>query len=162
MNRLMPSLAFGLLLVISIAIKVYAGAGARAALVYPDDDDIAALLSENGFTTSKAAPNTDPVWTYGVRDDCRLQIASVSPQGWHRSTVEWEAGDRILLYSVSGRLYRSQPTLKPLMIHYLRRLQRYVGFDAPPVRVRAIIIARECTADAIASFNLAVLSATPL
>jgi hypothetical protein len=162
MNRLMPSLAFGLLLMISIAIKVYAGAGTKAASVHADDEDIAALLSANGFKTSRAAPNTDPVWTYGVSDDCRLQIASVSPQGWHRSTVEWEAAGRNVLYSASGRLYRRQPTLKPLMVHYFRRLQRYVGFNTPPVRVRAIVIGRECAADALASLNLAALSATPL
>jgi hypothetical protein len=162
MNRLMPSLAFGLLLVISIAIKVYAGIGTSAGLVDPDDEDIAALLSENGFTTREAAANTDPVWIYGVKDHCRLQIASVSPQGWHRSTVEWEAAGRIVLYSASGRLYRRQPTLRPLMVHYLRRLQRYVGVDAPPVRVRAIIVGRECAADDVVSLDLEALSPTDL
>jgi len=162
MNRLMPSVVFGLLLVISIAIKVYAGVGTSAGLVDPDDEDIAALLSESGFTTRKAAPNTDPVWIYGVKDHCRLQIASVSPQGWHRSTVEWEAAGRIVLYSASGRLYRHQPTLRPLVVHYFRRLQRYVGFDAPPVRVRAVVIGRECTTDALVSLDLEALSPTDL
>jgi hypothetical protein len=162
MNRLMLSMAFGLPLVVSIAIKVYVGLGASAAPTYPNDEDVAALLGANGFTTHKAAANTDPVWTYGVRDQCRLQIASVSPQGWHRSAVEWEAAGQMVLYSVSGGLHSSQPILKPLMIHYFRRLQRNLGFQASPVSVRAIIVGRECPADVIVALDLAALSSPPL
>jgi hypothetical protein len=158
MYRLMLNLGFGLLLVLSIAIKVYSSIGESMSAPYTGDQDIVALLRKNGFATHRAAPNTDPIWTYGVRDDCRLQIADVSPQGWHRSTVEWQAAGQVLLYSAEGKVSGRQPILKPMMTHYLHRLERYVGIDAPPVPVRAIIIGPECSPDMIASMRLEVLS----
>ena len=158
MHRLMLSLGFGLLLVLSIVIKVYSSAAGSMSATYSGDEDIVALLRKNGFTTHRAEPNTDPIWTYGVGDRCRLQVANVSPQGWHRATVAWQAAGQVLLYSVEGKLYDQQPILKPMTIHYLRRLERYLGIDAPPVRVRAIIIGPECPAETIASMKLEVLS----
>lgn len=158
MHRLMLSLGFGLLLSLSIAIKVRTDIGAGVLGMYPGDEDISAMLQRNGFDTGRAAPDTDPVWIYGVKDRCRIRIANVSPQGWHRSAVEWEAGGQALLYAASGRLYNRQPILKPMVIHYVRRLERYVGMDAPAVRVRAIIIGPDCPADAIVSSELAALS----
>ena len=156
MNRTILSALVITLLVASISIKILSY-GAHSS-TYPGDDDIASLLQKNGFETHKADANTDPAWTYGVRKDCRLQIANVSPQGWHRSVIEWEAVGQTLLYSADGRLYGSQPIIKPMTIHYLRRLERYMGIDAPPVRVRAINIAPECPSNAIASTELASLS----
>jgi hypothetical protein len=158
MNRTILSTLFIALLVASISIKMLSHGAAALSSMYPGDDDIASLLQKNGFETRKADANTDPAWTYGVRKDCRLQIANVSPQGWHRSIIEWEAVGQTLVYSADGRLYGSQPIIKPMTIHYLHRLERYMGIDAPPVRVRAIIIAPECPSNAIASTELASLS----
>jgi len=158
MYRLTLSLAFGLLLAASIAIKVYANVGSGKLAMYPDDEDITALLSKHGFATDRADPNTDPGWIYGVREGCRVQIANVSPQGWHRSIVEWEATGKILEYSANGRLHDRQPILKPMLVHYLHRLERYAGIDAPAVKVRAIIVAPECPSDVIAPAELAALS----
>ena len=151
------NLCFGILLVASMAIKILGNVGAASA-TYSDDEDIVSLLREEGFEVRKADANTDPVWTYGVRKGCRLQIANVSPQGWHRSILQWEAAGQTLVYSASGRLYEEQPILRPMMIHYLHRLERYMGIDAPPVRIRAIVLAPECPSDAIASTKLAALS----
>ena len=158
MRRLMPSLGFALLLVLSIAIKVYGSVGERISAINPGDEDIAALLHKNGFATHKANPNTDPTWTYGVKDHCKIEIADVSPQGWHRSAVEWQAGGQVVLYSVQGKLYSQQPILRPMMTHYLRRLERYVGINAPQVRVRAIVIGPECSTDEIEFTELEALS----
>jgi hypothetical protein len=158
MHRFTLSLGFALLLVLSIAIKVHGGAGGRLAAIYPGDEDIAALLHKNGFATHKADPNTDPTWTYGVRDHCKIEIADVSPQGWHRSAVEWQAAGQVVLYSAQGKLYNQQPILRPMITHYLRRLERYVGINAPQIRVRAIVIGPECSTDAIAPTELEALS----
>ena len=152
------SLGFGLLLVLSLAVKVQAGLGHSSPAVTPDGEDIVAMLARSGFATSRAAPNTDPAWVYGVKGECKLQIADVSLQGWHRSALELEAVGRSLLYSVGGRLHTEQPILWPMMIHYLRRLERYVGIDAPPPRVRAIVIGRGCSAALIPQLELEALS----
>lgn len=158
MRRLTLNLAFGVLLAVSIMFKVSGGVAGSVDAMYPDDRAITALLVKEGFRTHNAAPNTDPLWIFGVRGNCRVQIASVSPQGWHRSVVEWQAAGQTLLYSSSGALHHRQPILGPLMVHYLNRLKRYMGFDAPAVPVRAIIIAPECPADAISPDELAALS----
>ena len=158
MRRLALSLVFGVLLAVSIMFKVRSDVAGSVDAMYPDDSAITALLVKEGFRTHHAAPNTDPVWVYGVRGNCRVQIASVSPQGWHRSVVEWQAAGQTLLYSVGGALHDRQPILGPLTIHYFNRLKRYLGFDAPAVPIRAIIMAPECPADAIPPDELAALS----
>jgi hypothetical protein len=158
MNRLLPILGLGLLLATSIAIKVYTGTSASLTGADAGDEDIVALLQRSGFATRIAAPNTDPMWIYGVKSQCKLQIASVSPQGWHSSTVEWEAVGRLLLYSATGRVYRQLPTLKLTTLYYLRRLERYLGMEVSPLRVRAIVIGPACPTDAIAASDLAALS----
>ena len=158
MHRLTLSLGFGLLMAVSIALKIRGGVGPMMPTMV-SDEDIAGLLGRNGFAISRADPNTDPVWIYGVKGGCSLQIANVSLQGWHRSTVAWEARDqRMLLYSVEGELYADQPILRPMVVHYFRRLQRYLGFDAPQVRVRAIIIDRHCPNEPLAPADLRALS----
>src|SRR5262245_66213767 len=91
MRRSTLSLGFGLLLTVSLVVKVLAGLGRGGPAIAPDDDDIVALLGRNGFAISHAAPNTDPAWVYGVKAGCKMQIADVSLQGWHRSALEFQA-----------------------------------------------------------------------
>lgn len=158
MNRLTLSLALGLLLAASLVIKVYGRAGADAAADSPGDDDIVALLHKHGFEIQQAPPDTDPAWLHGSRDGCRIDIADVSPQGWHRSIVEWHAAGKTLEYSAMGKLHDRQPILMPMMAHYLARLERYVGIEAPGVKVRAIVVEPECPPGVISAAELAALS----
>lgn len=157
MYRLPFDLGLALLLALSLAIKVHA-LGQNAAIPAVDDQDIVSLLGRKGFAVSRAAANTDPGWIYGVKGRCKVQVADVSLQGWHRATLEWEAGGRSLLYSVGGMLYAEQPILKPMVIHYFRRFERYVGVQAPSVRVRAIIIDPQCPPNQIAPAEFEALS----
>lgn len=158
MHRVTLSAALALLLTASLVIKVYGYAGAGTAAIYLDDEDIVALMRKHGFEIDRAPPNTDPVWVHGARNDCKIDIANVSPQGWHRSIVEWHAAGKTLEYSVGGKLHERQPILEPMIIHYYRRLERYVGVDAPAVKVRAIVVAPECPMDVIPVSELAALS----
>jgi hypothetical protein len=152
------SLGFALLLVLSLGVKVQARLGSSSPAIASDGEDIIATLGRSGFATSRAAPNTDPTWVYGVKGECKLQIADISLQGWHRSALELEAVGRSILYSVGGRLHTEQPILWPMMIHYFRRLERYVGIDAPPPRARAIVIGPGCPAAPIPQLELEALS----
>ena len=159
MNRFTLSLAFGFLLVLSVTLKVLGGGiGQSVTTADPANEDIAALLSNNGFSFSVAAPNTDPQWFYGTKGTCQLQIADVSAQGWHRSALEWQAKGRVLLYSVEGKLYEHQPILVPMVHHYFGRALRYVGIRIRPVTARAIIIGPQCPALPIATVDLERLS----
>ncbi|HWK64579.1 MAG TPA: hypothetical protein VNS34_06540 [Rhizobiaceae bacterium] len=158
MRLILLSLFFALLLGASFGAKVHANFGRGLAASDPDDADILALLSRHGFTITRAPPGTDPVWLTGRKGDCAIDIASVSPRGWHRTAVDWRASGGTLRYAAEGGLFDQQPILGPTLIHYLNRLKRYAGIDAPAVKVRAIIIAPECPADAVLMTELAALS----
>ena len=124
MSRLTLSLVFALLLALSITIKVHSGVGQNLpAPIAETNDDIDAMLTRNGFATNRAPPNTDPAWIYGVKGKCKLQVANISLQGWHRSALEWAAAGRPIQYSVGGELYAEQPILKPMIVHYFNRFR---------------------------------------
>lgn len=158
MRLILLSLAFGLLLVASVGAKMHGDLGGGLAASAPDDADILALFGRHGFAIARAEPNTDPAWITGKQGDCTIDIASISPRGWHRTVVDWRASGRTLHYAVDGGLFDRQPILKPTMVHYLNRLKRYAGLDAPAVKVRAIVLAPECPVDAIPTAELAALS----
>lgn len=158
MSRLALSLVLALVGVVSLGLKVQADGRANDTLMYPGDDDIVALLENNHFAVQLAPPNTDPQWITGTRDGCRIKIANVSPQGWHRNIVSWAAKDKTLVYSAGGALAAQQPLVGPLAQHYLNRLKRYAGLDAPAVRVRAVLMDQGCGANPIPDAELAALS----
>ncbi|MGC4026672.1 MAG: hypothetical protein QM744_16940 [Mesorhizobium sp.] len=158
MSRLALSLTLVLVAFVSLGLKVQADGRANDNLMYPSEDDIVALLQHNNFSVQMAPPNTDPQWVTGMRDGCRIQIASVSPQGWHRNIVKWASKDKTLVYSVGGTLAAQQPLLGPMAHHYLNRLKRYAGFDAPAVRVRAVLMDQGCGPNSIPDAELAALS----
>ena len=155
MHRLAISCAFGALLATSLAVKTLA---ALDVATYRSDDDIIALMTRHQLKIERAAPNADPGWIYGSRDRCRIKIANVSVQGWHRDVVEWQAVGKTLIFSANGGLYDRQPILKPLVTFYARRLERQLGIAKPPVAVRAIIIPPECPSDLIDPAELSALS----
>lgn len=147
-----------LLLAASLGIKVHLGAATRFADQYPGYADIIAMLAKNQFAVSGPDAGTDPAWLTGIRDGCRVDVANVSPQGWHRAAVEWKAGGATIRYSAAGIVREHQPILGPMLRHYLSRMQRYLGFDAPAPRIRAIIIGRDCPSDRTLLNDLAALS----
>lgn len=158
MRLILLSLGFMLLMVASLGAKINGKMGGGLAATDPDDADILALFKRHGFAVTRAEPNTDPVWITGELAQCRVDIASISPRGWHRTVVEWHASGKTLHYAVDGQLLDQQPVLKPTAMHYLNRLKRYAGLDAPAVKVRAVVIAPECPADILPSVELTALS----
>ena len=159
MNRSTLSFTCGLLLTLSVSLKVLGGGiGQSVTADHPANEDIAALLRANGFAFTLSEPNTDPQWFYATKETCQLQIADVSLQGWHRSMLDWQARGRVLLYSVEGKLYKHQPVLMPMVHHYIGRALRYTGIKTRPVMARAIIIGPRCPLQPIAAADLERLS----
>jgi hypothetical protein len=158
MPRLSLSLAFALLLAVSLGLKVQLGSATSFTAQYPDSADIEALLSKHEFAVTLPAADTDPQWVTGESGNCRLQIANVSPQGWHRSAVAWKAAGDHVLYAAGAALHEEQPIVRPLLRFYLRRFERYAGMEPPPLKVRAIIRSRDCPDSLISPAELAALS----
>jgi hypothetical protein len=147
-----------LLLVASLGMKLHIGAPTKFSQQFPDNDDIIGMLEKNRFKVSLSAPDRDPYWISGTRAGCRLQIASVSPQGWHRAAVDWKAAGAPVLYAAGNALHASQPILRPLLRHYWRRMKRYIGIPATALRIRAVIMAGNCPEDLVPKADLAALS----
>lgn len=158
MSRLALSVVLALVAIGSLALKVNADNRASDSTMYPDSDDIVAVLERNHFSIEMAPENTDPQWVTGTRDECRVRIANVSPQGWHRNIVDWAAQNRTLIYSAGGALEPQQPLIGPMVHHYLNRLKRYMGIEAPAIRVRAIVIDQGCESAPIPPDELVILS----
>lgn len=158
MPRLSLSLAFALLLALSLGLKAELGSATSFTTQYPEAEDIADLMAKHDFAVTFPEPNTDPQWFTGVREGCTFRIANVSPQGWHRAAVEWKAGADPILYSAGTALHDEQPIAAPLMRHYIRRFERYAGMNSPPLKVRAIIRTGDCPDSFIAPSELAGLS----
>ncbi len=158
MPRLPLSLAFAALLAVSLGLKVQLGSASSFQEQYPDGSDIEALLASHAFEVTPPEPQTDPQWYTARRGGCTLLVANVSPQGWHRAAVEWKAAGAPVVYAAGAALHERQPIAGPLARHYLRRMERYAGIDAPPLRVRAIIRSGNCPDRLIAPAELAALS----
>jgi hypothetical protein len=152
-NQSQASFALALLLATSLAIKSYVSMSGRVLAAQPDDSDIAAMLAANGFEMTVPMPATDPAWFLGETGDCRIYIAGISPQGWHRAAVEWKAQsvNGQVSYLTENEMTGQQPVLRTTLIHYWRRLQRNVGIDAAPLRLRAIVASGDCN-KAMAAF----------
>lgn len=145
MNRQFASIALAVLLAVSLSIKFKAGAGGGP-MPAADDADIGAIMSRRGFAVTPPAPATDPRWYEAGREDCRIGIARISPQGWHRSAVEWKAqttGGTAFYLTEQGFSDR-QAVLRSTLAHYWRRFQRYLGMAAPPPRVLAVVLSPDC------------------
>ena len=147
-----------MLLAVSLGVKLSLGTPANFSRQYPGIDDIVAMLANNDFKVSIASGTVDPQWVSGKRESCLLRIANVSPQGWHRAAVEWTAAGLPVVYSAGAALHQSQPILVPLLRHYLRRAERYMGIPAEALKVRAIIMSGDCPANLISRADLAALS----
>jgi hypothetical protein len=142
------SLALGFLLCVSLAGKV--ASLARTPGTSSDEGAAAvALLKARGLAVQPFNPVGAPAWIVGTRDDCRVRIAEVAPEGWSRAIVAQQATGERLLYAFDGRFYDQQPVTSTWLENYRRRLARYAGFDVPALRLFAVTAAPACPADIV-------------
>src|SRR5689334_559149 len=118
MPRILLSLVAAFVLAVSLSAKVHAFRTAEEAPEADGGPDIAAFLSERGFSVVRAAPNTAPEWLTGTMGACRVRIADVSPQGWYRSIISEEAAKQRVAYSFEGTLYDDQPVFRTRLADY--------------------------------------------
>jgi len=80
-----------------------------------------------------------------IRGECRVLVAAVAPQGWHRDILRRLAGpgDQVA-FLVDGRLYDDQPVWQTLSQYYWDRLNRIIGRDAGGALPRGILASPDC------------------
>jgi hypothetical protein len=155
MHRLLYSLAFALLLGLSLAIKFSGSVEAYSSGMHENDGEIATFLTAQGFAIRQGESGAS---TTGTRGGCQVQVTDVSPQGWHRSVIAQSAAGQKLVYAFAGNIYPEQPVLRTTLDHYVWRLKRYFRMRPPPHAVRAIIISPGCPADIVNEAKLQELS----
>lgn len=146
MTRTGLSFALAALLACSLTLKVSASLRGVSVASDVENGDIVAYLEEAGFGVKPPVPATDPPWYVGTSGKCHVEIATISPQGWHRAAVDWRTAalDGTSFYLQGGRIEAEQDILASTASYYWRRLQRYFGLPARDPVVRAVVVSGVC------------------
>jgi hypothetical protein len=122
-----------LLLILSLSLKV-PGSMSLQTDSRNVADRVAAFLKRHGFQAAENASDEDLFSLSAVAGECRLLVALLSPQGWHRDVIRKLAppGDQ-LLFVFDGMTYPTQPVLLTRVHDYWSRFLRYAG-GRPPLR----------------------------
>lgn len=143
--RLVLSAVFGLVLMVSLLLKLPGNPDGAVAAPEPIPARITALLDRHGFQVSKAAPERSPAWVIGRAGDCQIQIAEVALQGWHRSLIAQVAAGKQLFYIFDGETYPEQPVLRTRAHRYwLKLLHDYLALSASYHPALAVVATPAC------------------
>jgi hypothetical protein len=154
-----PALLRALLVVLltgSLSVKVLGSVSSGDDPPSDVPQSIHTYLEQRGFALSQQ-PSMDGPALVAISGLCRIEIANVSPHGWHRSAMEQEAGQRTLVYFYGGVVYDQQPLALTKLGYYWHKLMHYFTPSTLP-SVRAAIIAPECPSGAASLDTLAQLS----
>jgi hypothetical protein len=158
MHRLLlPSLAFGLLLALSLGFKAWGSIGESASAPDRGRAEVAAFLEQRGFSVSPQDP-ADTLWISASSGNCRVQVADVSPQGWQRAAATERAAGQRLSYVYAGKTYSEQPVLLTTLDSYWQRIKRYLHLPSSAYPVRAVIVSPACPAKMLNSDEFSPLS----
>lgn len=157
MRRLALSLGFCLVVAMSVALKLPGLLRVTEGPANAISPRIELLLKQHSFQVSQYAPDNDLTWVSGVEGDCRIMIAAVAPQGWHRALVAQMAIGKRLFYLFDGHVYTEQPIFRTRSYHYWRKLNQYLGLSPQNLPVLAIVMASTC--QGVPLTQLAALSA---
>lgn len=138
------SIAFGVVLVASIGLKVPGLMKVSDGETHDVLPGVAKALEENGFQVSQYRPDNDLAWVVGANDGCSLRVTAVAPQGWHRALVAQMANGSRLYYFFDGAVYREQPILRTRAYHYWRKFARYLGIEPQERSVLAVLMSPSC------------------
>jgi hypothetical protein len=153
-----PSIIFGLVLVVSVSLKLpgLAKIAVGADNVIPRE--IAAVLERHDFHVIQEAPDEDLAWVSGTAGACHVRVVRVAPMGWHRSLVTQLATGNQLFYAFGGEIYSQQPIVRTRAYFYWSKLNLYFGLSRRHPPVLALIVAPGC--QNVPLRELAVLSST--
>ena len=126
---------FAVLLILTLSLKLPAHIHIAAELNNKSwiGSEIAAFLERHGFQVSEGSEKSYLSVMAAMQGDCRLLVAVVSPEGWHRDLIGQLASPNDQLFFVfRGTTYPDQPRWLTQADHYwsyyiLDRLHRFNG-----------------------------------
>jgi len=149
-SRRGASLLLGFLLLASLAIKVPGSLSENE----PAGDDIPGRVTEflrsHGFVSEPHVADVDMFSMSARAGECRLLVAILSPQGWHRDIVKKlaPAGSEVFFF-YAGKVYEDQPVMLTRFDDYRTRFLRYAGSASVQQPVLGIAETPACRDDHI-------------
>lgn len=156
MRQLLLKAIFAGVLTLSLALKVLGNTAEEETATEDIPAIIEQYLEQRGFTLSwQVTVNGSAL--VATNDGCSIEIANVSPHGWHRSAMAQHASGRQLIYLYDGSVYDDQPVALTKFGYYWHKLIRYFMASSAPV-VRAVITTPECSNETASLDTLALLA----
>lgn len=132
-----------LLLVLSLSLKVLQSHDESAAGDVVEG--VSTFLARNGFAIERRASDEDLFLVSATASECRLLVAILSPEGWHRDVIrKLTPSDSQLIFVYNGMIYADQPVMLTRLNVYWARLVRAVGGHPPSYPVLGIVGSPEC------------------
>lgn len=133
-------------LVLSLSLKVTGAAKRDDSSESRMRAETLAFIERSGFRVSKITQDLDLVLiAAGNGRGCKLTVAIVSLQGWHRHLMhQIVLPDERLAFVFGGALYPDQPIWRTRMQHYWNQVHRYAGLPLPLRPVLAVIAGPAC------------------
>jgi hypothetical protein len=142
--RLAPRAVFCLVLLVSLLLKLPGYMDRAAAPANLPPIGVLAFLERHGFQVSEDSSTGELTWLSGTMGACRVLIARVAPDGWHRSLVMQIAAGNQLFYTFGGEVYSEQPVMWTRTYHYWGKLNGYVGLSVPIRPTLAVVASPNC------------------
>lgn len=143
---LLPLVALGLLL--SVPLKAWTIVSAHGSGGAEPEEALARILDEAGFTTRFEDRILGRPAVVGARGTCRLWMAYVSGEGWHRDIVVSSASPREdVAFFFRGRAYADQPAWATWLDEKSAVLARSFAVPLRPSPVIAAHIGAGCDFD---------------
>ncbi|EHK54107.1 hypothetical protein [Allomesorhizobium alhagi] len=130
-------------LAVSVGIKVAPGGASGIQVAW--DVQTAAAFENRGFSIDGIVPDRDPPMLSVHKSGCDMQIAEVSPLGWHRDLLaNIVRPDEHLLFVYQGAVFETQPVWRTSTGYHWNRLRSYFGYSDENGIVLGIIASHNC------------------
>jgi hypothetical protein len=151
MSRRNASLLLGFLLLASLAIKIPGSMSGKEVAVDNFPRRVTEFLRRSGFTTEPHVSDVDMFSIAAHSGECRILVAVLSPQGWHRDIIKKLAPDGSeVFFFYDGKVYDDQPVTRTRFDDYWTRFLRYAGTDSQQPPILGIAQSPECRKHTIA------------
>jgi hypothetical protein len=155
-RQLLLKVIFAGVLTLSLALKVFGHTAEEQTATEDIPAAIEQYLQQRGFTLSRQVTVNGSALV-ATNGPCRVEIANVSPHGWHRSAMAQHASGRQLAYLYDGSIYADQPVALTKFDFYWHKFIRYFMASSTPA-VRAVITASECSSETVSLDTMAQLA----
>jgi hypothetical protein len=151
-----PDLAFGVLVALTILLKIVANPGEPRRLQVLRAEVIA-FLGRHEFKTEGADARSAPVVRVSS-GDCRLRILESHPWGWNRDAAELYVREhQRVAFVFDGTIYADQPIVRTTLSYVWTFVQWKLGIEAPWQPVLLVAANSDCSIEHLPWTEIATL-----